>query len=720
MNTGRVEHIVHIALQGCLKTGATDYGITPDTGGHIRYLLELARQLERIGYDQTIVTRKFASQRLGTAYSRADESISESIGLHRIAGASERYLPKELLYTEHDAMIANLITWFESLQNRPQLIHAHYSDAGILAKALKREFGIPYLFTPHSLGAVKADMLKRQGQDIAHLAQRIRDEQEVMQAADAVAVSSDDEATRQLDLYDIGQTRILINSPGCQLERFHPSRTTKDLAPARYLIDPLLREPRKPFLLALARPVWRKNLHGLVKAYANCHKLQQQANLVIFAGCRDIGTGLDDEAHAVLNRLFQLIRDHDLEGKVALPASHTAEQVPAMYRYARWRRGLFVNIAGNEPFGLTVLEAAASGLPTIATSRGGCSDTLHRCGHGETVDPEDLIGFANSACRILDNPTLWNRYASAGPRGVRHFSWSRHAEQYVDDLRHLSAPLPLSQRVCEIRPSATRYYLVSDMDGTLLGSGYEELSALSGWLSQRSDIGFVVATGRRPSVALTMLKKAGCLLPEAIIGSMGSIIAPVEAGELANHDTDWVSHNACRWDRAACAEALTDVAGLWLQSVSEQNALKLSYQANDGVEAVRSIKRRLGSHRLDATVVLSHERLIDVLPAGGGKAAAAIHYCTKRGIAPSRMIAAGDSGNDLDMLARLGRGIIVSNHTGELESLRDLEHVHFATLAGPAGVLQGLRSFVEPSDPPVVSHSCRPDAQHDEILARAV
>lgn len=34
-------------------------------------------------------------------------------------------------------------------------------------------------------------------------------------------------------------------------------------------------------------------------------------------------------------------------------------------------RGVFVNIALQEPFGLTVIEAAAHGVPTVATKNGG-------------------------------------------------------------------------------------------------------------------------------------------------------------------------------------------------------------------------------------------------------------------------------------------------------------------------------------------------------------
>ena len=60
--------IWHIALQGCLKGGGIDYGCCPDTGGHIKYLLDLCTSLEahQPELEQVIVTRRFESKALGS------------------------------------------------------------------------------------------------------------------------------------------------------------------------------------------------------------------------------------------------------------------------------------------------------------------------------------------------------------------------------------------------------------------------------------------------------------------------------------------------------------------------------------------------------------------------------------------------------------------------------------------------------------------------------
>lgn len=80
--------IMHIALQGCLKAGPIPYGLTADTGGHIRYLLELVEALAQrpeVSH-QIIVTRAFDDPRLGGEYQQLEEQLGENVTLWRCWG----------------------------------------------------------------------------------------------------------------------------------------------------------------------------------------------------------------------------------------------------------------------------------------------------------------------------------------------------------------------------------------------------------------------------------------------------------------------------------------------------------------------------------------------------------------------------------------------------------------------------------------------------------
>ncbi len=208
------------------------------------------------------------------------------------------------------------------------------------------------------------------------LARRIAAEEEAVARAQLVIASSRDEAEVQYAgyaAYDPGRVRVL--PPGSDLARFAAAQTHPRVDAA---IDRFLDDPDRPAILALARPVARKNLAALVRAYGESRALQAHANLVIIAGTRDDIDTLDGDMAATMRDLLVLIDRYDLYGRVAYPKTHRPEDVPAIYAHARTRGGLFVNPALNEPFGLTLLEASAAGLPLVATDSGGPPTTSSR------------------------------------------------------------------------------------------------------------------------------------------------------------------------------------------------------------------------------------------------------------------------------------------------------------------------------------------------------
>lgn len=150
-----------------------------------------------------------------------------------------------------------------------------------MAAAVKARLGIPYIFTAHSLGRVKQVAFGTDCAETAGLERRIAIEDHAIAHADAIIASSRDEAEVQYagyPSYDPGRIRII--PPGSDLGLF-AGNCTDALVDAR--IDRFLADPSKPVILALARPVSKKNLAALVHAYGRCPALQTAANLVIVA-----------------------------------------------------------------------------------------------------------------------------------------------------------------------------------------------------------------------------------------------------------------------------------------------------------------------------------------------------------------------------------------------------------------------------------------------------
>ncbi len=703
-------HIVHLALQGCIKSGEINYGLTADTGGHIRYLLEEVRALREAGVAQSIVTRAFADARLGPEYQQQSEILMPGVTLHRLRGQFPGYLSKEDIHRDMDALTEVLTLWLQNLPRLPDVLHAHYADAGILALRMRERLGIPFIFTAHSLGAVKARCMESApGADVAvpeALERRIAAEQRVIDHADLIVASSEDEAKRQYGLYRRmrGRQPIIVNPPGCDLKRFgQPAPRDRVIASLRRF----LADPDKPILLSLARPVRKKNLIGVIDAYAKDSVLRARANLVIFAGTRGDIADQEAECAEVLQAIVDRVEHHDLYGSVAFPKQHLADDVPAIYQHAARSGGLFINAAFNEPFGLTFIEAAASGLPIIASRNGGAQDVLSRCRNGILVDPHEGADITAAAHLLLDDQDRWERCARAGQHAVSYYSWQRHAEQYLYDCAMLTStsrrrpPLTVHPGAGADRlGSKVSSLLVTDMDDTLLGDT-AALAEFAAWLRHNPQLRYAVATGRSAAAAWAEITRWGAPLPDVLISSVGAEIHWPLIGlhnthqltgiDRARADADWAEQLAVKWQRDACAALLAGCPLLRKQPAGAQGRNKLSYFTDAGPVVVPWIRQRLAEARLVAEVVYSHGRFLDVLAPGGAKGGAADYVARRLGIPAESVIGAGNSGNDADLLRRTARGIAVSNCDADLHALAPLPTVYFAQAQYAAGLVEGMR-----------------------------
>lgn len=83
-----------------------------------------------------------------------------------------------------------------------------------------------------------------------------------------------------------------------------------------------------------------------------------------------------------------------------------------------------------EAFGIVALEAWRAGTALVVTNRGGTVEFVHDEVDGLLVDPEDTAALAHAITRLLDDPELAQRLASAGSAAVQQFSWERVADRY--------------------------------------------------------------------------------------------------------------------------------------------------------------------------------------------------------------------------------------------------------------------------------------------------
>jgi sucrose-phosphate synthase len=452
----------------------------------------------------------------------------------------------------------------------------------------------------------------------------------------------------------------------------------------------------------------RKNVASLVKAYGEDPKLRELANLVLILGNRDEISSMESGPRQVFNEIFQLIDRYDLYGHVAYPKHHKSDEVPELYRLLAKTRGVFINPALTEPFGLTLIEATACGVPIIATSDGGPRDILAVCENGMLIDPLDIKQIQDALRIAITDRDKWNTWAQNGLDRVReNFSWQSHVERYLEQVQKLPqggvksllSPLPkaLAKDLPDWNisdhnrlPTADRF-LVCEIDNTLLGDQEALYKLIERVQTEGNSTGVGIATGRNLQSSLDMLEEWNFPRPDLLIVSAGS---EIYYGPQVVPDTNWHRHISYHWNAEAVRQAMEELPGVNLQPPEAQGKFKVSYFIDEAKSlSFKEIMRHLRRRRLHVKGIYSHKMYLDLLPIRASKGDA-IRYCAlKWGLPIKRFLVAGASGNDESMLSGNTLGVVVGNYSAELEKLRGYPQVYFAEGHYAWGILEALDRY---------------------------
>ena len=695
-------YIMSLTVHGLVRGTDIELGQDPDTGGQVSYVVDEARALaahpevDRVD----VVTRQVFDKRVDDRYAVPEEPLALGARIVRLPFGPRRYLRKESLWPHLDSLLDQLIRHVRRTGRIPDLIHGHYADAGYVGARLAQLLGVPFFFTGHSLGRVKRSRLLAAGKDAARLDdrynfhQRIEAEERALETASVVIASTYQEVQDQYQLYDnYHPSGMRVIPPGVDLERFSPAG--KDWTPPPLLqdLERFLKDPSKPMILALARPDERKNFEGLIEAYGRSAKLRKWANLVLIAGNREDIREMPANSRGVLTRILLLIDRYDLHGFVAYPKTHGSADVPELYRMVARSGGIFVNPAFTEPFGLTLLEAAASGVPIVATDDGGPRDILEACENGLLVDATDPKEIARGLEAALADRDRWRRWSVSGVERVHeHFSWESHATRYIEELRQVvSGGRPSGRHTGAGRMPVIDRIVVTDIDDTLTGDDEGLRALVERLIDAGPNVGFGIATGRTLDLALEMIDHLGIPVPDMLITGTGT---QLHYGERLIRDRSWERQIHHRWEPAKIRAVLARVDGLRLDADAAQTPYRIRYEYDPEIGPdVSDVRRLLRKEGLPATTIQDHGRFLDVIPVRASPGLAIRFLGFKWDLPPERFLTAGDSGNDADMLSGDTLGVVVGNHTGELERLREQDRVYFAERHHAWGVLEGIEHY---------------------------
>lgn len=719
-------YILLFSIHGLIRGRSPELGVDADTGGQVKYVLELAKTLgEQSGVAQVdLFTRQISSPAVGSDYQKVTEPLGEKARIVRVKCGGRKYIRKELLWPHLEEFIDNTIRFINLQGLSPDLIHGHYADAGYVAMELAAAFDTPFVFTGHSMGRNKLAKLLADGLSDKRINShykmntRISREERIIAKANLVVTSTQQEIDKQYGLYDNGKHHnFAVIPPGIDLDVFYPyydiqldsELLNEEVKQTRLtLLNELNRfwaKPEKPFILALCRPDHRKNITGLIEAYGTDRELQAIANLAIFAGIRSNILKMEENEQSVLTDMLLQMDKFDLYGKLAIPKKHNfAREVPELYRLCAESKGAFVNPALIEPFGLTLIEASACGLPIVATNDGGPVDIVKNCENGILVDVSDSAKVADAVRSILVNSEKWSGFSNSGINGVRRsYSWSAHCKKYMEYIGKLLPQLEKNREIdiytekrAGSRPSFGKRLinvsrvLITDIDNTLLGDEASMRRLFELLVHNQESIAWGVATGRSLELTLEAMTEFDFPTPDILICSVGT---EIYYGPDYRMDKGWQTHLSYQWKPEEIKTALQDFDFLVSQEAEGQRRHKISYYLEEKEDRLARLRAKLDDCKLRCQVIYSHGQFLDILPLRASKGKAVDYIRSKYELSARNMMVAGDSGNDRDMLTGKARGLIVANHTDEMEKLKGRANTYFAECEYAAGIIEGLYHY---------------------------
>jgi sucrose-phosphate synthase len=712
---------------GLIRFKDPEIGRDKDTGGQVKYLLEMLENLSQHPKVRKVdlFTRRIIDKRVSSAYEKEIEIVNDKARIVRMTCGGNAYRSKESLWDYLDEFIDKTIRFIEKEDDFPDVAHGHYADGNYLAGQISDVFGIPFIATAHSLGRNKKNILLQQGMtpekinEKFNIDRRIAVEEYTLKNADLIIVSTRDEIEKQYGLYKTEkQPRFEVIPPGVNTDLFYPFyrfdmpsfQMTIEQEHALYRvnsdIERFLFNPAKPLILSIGRADKRKNFERIIQSYGQDRELQAMANLAIFAGVRKDISQMPADEKDILTNLLLLLDKYDLYGKMALPKKNDPTlEVPEIYRVAARKKGVFVNATPGENFGLTIVEAAACGLPVVASPTGGPKEILEHCDNGLLVDVEDPAAIAEALKKIISDQNLWEKYSANGIVATNQlYSWTAHVAKYIDTIDNLfkrkdAADASFMQKTAYGKKLVkAELFIISDLDGTLVdGDQTDGLGELKKWIdARREKVVFGIASGRNREITQEAINYYNLPKPDILICSAGSEIFYTEK---LIPDNGYESHIDYQWKRNELQNTLTKFPGIHLQEPAAQWRFKLSYYVdiNFNEDNLADLYKFLDDHKLRAKVLLTENHYLDLLPFRASKGSAVRYLSYKWKVPLHDFITAGNSGNDIDMLKGKAKGIVVSNYSEELEQLKGNKLIYFSKYPLSEGVLDGIKYHVRPA-----------------------
>ncbi|NOQ47416.1 MAG: sucrose synthase [Desulfobulbaceae bacterium] len=466
----------------------------PDTGGQVVYILDQVRALEREmkkrvynqGLEiepQILILTRLIPEAGETTCNQPEELVNgtDNVRIIRIPfrGKDGSIIPQWISRFEVWPYLEEFSREAEKevlsrLGRRPDLVIGNYSDGNLAATLLAQRLGVTQCNIAHALEKTKylySALYWRNMEKQYHFSCQFTADLIAMNSADFIITSTYQEIAgssnvvgqyesygsftmpglqRVIQGIDVYDPKFNIVSPGADEEvYFRYTDRERRLTGLHGELEQLifgderadsrgrLEDKKKPIIFSMARLDHIKNLTGLVRWFGESKQLRNITSLLIIGGTVHPDNSGDSEEREQILKMHELFEQYGLEGQVRWLGLRLDKNLSGeLYRYIADHKGAFVQPAFFEAFGLTVIEAMASGLPTFATRYGGPLEIIENGVSGFNIDPnhgdraaEILFDFFE---RCLVDPAHWQRLSEGAVRRVEtNYTWKRYAKRLL-------------------------------------------------------------------------------------------------------------------------------------------------------------------------------------------------------------------------------------------------------------------------------------------------
>lgn len=364
-------------------------------GGQNNYVKQLALALEDKGWQVDVATHWCDSS------APQIETFGNTCRVIRLEAGHRGFVSK-------DEMYSMLPAFYEELKSTLTLdsydiVHTHYWLSGLIGKKLKKDFGLPYVHTAHSLGWAKE---KATG---VHDQRRINAEKAILKNADQVLATTNNEkqliktfvdSPSPIKVIPIGVDQAFkVRGNRTHLRRKFGYSNPLFVFAGRLEVTKGIFTLLKAFQL-LAERTDSSNTPHLIIAGGDAESIDMETKLPKDKKLREALQGIEDRV--------EFLGPQSQDELALLFNSATATIVPSFY----------------ESFGMVAAEAQACGSPVIASDVGGLKNVVQDGITGLLVETKNEIDLAIAMEVLSANTLLTERLSRQAVKIARKdFDW---------------------------------------------------------------------------------------------------------------------------------------------------------------------------------------------------------------------------------------------------------------------------------------------------------